>query len=342
MLAYAFQILREKSYAHLAKEDFDNVENLLGAILSKGVSNQVKRGLNRDYIENDNVLTSPHGKINVSETVNRQLLINKKVSCVFDEFTSNTILNQIIKTTMCKLIHSENVSLEVKNQIKKTLIFFSQVSTIDLKQISWAQLKYNRNNATYKMLINICYLILNNFLQSDQIGDNKLIEFEDEQRMHKLYEKFILEYYRKHYPLLKATASQISWDTDDGIIDFLPVMKSDISLSYGDKSLIIDAKYYGHSMQTGMFDKKTVHSNNLYQIYTYVKNKDIASTGNVGGMLLYAKTDEEITPDFSYELHHNKIQVKTLDLNNDFEQISKQLDEIVSNWIPGLAEMKCS
>ncbi|WP_434509821.1 hypothetical protein [Desulfitobacterium sp. AusDCA] len=32
-------------------------------------------------------------------------------------------------------------------------------------------------------------------------------------------------------------------------------------------------------------------SGNLYQIYTYMKNKDIDATGQVAELLLYAKTD---------------------------------------------------
>ena len=38
-----------------------------------------------------------------------------------------------------------------------------------------------------------------------------------------------------------------------------------------DEAVIIDAKYYSHTTQV-QFDKHTLHSNNLYQIFTYVKN----------------------------------------------------------------------
>jgi 5-methylcytosine-specific restriction enzyme subunit McrC len=45
-----------------------------------------------------------------------------------------------------------------------------------------------------------------------------------------------------------VTAAQIDWDVADGIIDFLPVMKSDITIEYQGKTLIIDTKYYAHTM----------------------------------------------------------------------------------------------
>ena len=72
--------------------------------------------------------------------------------------------------------------------------------------------------------------------------------------------------------LMKVTASQIPWDLDDDESDMLPVMQSDIMLSDKKKTLIIDAKYYTHTMQM-QYDVRSIHSNNLYQIFTYVKNK---------------------------------------------------------------------
>ena len=44
-------------------------------------------------------------------------------------------------------------------------------------------------------------------------GAYKMKEFSDE-HMCRLYEKFVLEYYRKHYPELKAKATQIDWNID--------------------------------------------------------------------------------------------------------------------------------
>ena len=105
-------------------------------------------------------------------------------------------------------------------------------------------------------------------------GDYRLASFVDEQRMCRLYEKFILEYYTRHYPALSVSASQIPWSLDDGVGTMLPVMQSDIHLQRGNTVLIIDAKYYSHTTQV-QFDKHTLHSNNLYQIFTYVKTAAI-------------------------------------------------------------------
>lgn len=168
-------------------------------------------------------------------------------------------------------------------------------------------------------------------LITTDVGDYRLASFVDEQRMCRLYEKFILEYYSRHYPELSVTASQIPWAVDDGIRAMLPVMQSDIQLQKDHTVLIIDAKYYSHTTQM-KYDKHTIHSNNMYQIFTYVKNRDYGfgdEEHKVCGMLLYAKTEEEIQPDSVYQMHGNQIAVKTLDLNQEFSVISGQLDSIV-------------
>lgn len=53
------------------------------------------------------------------------------------------------------------------------------------------------------------------------------------------HEKFILEYYSKHFPELSVSASQIPWSVDDGIRTMLPVMQSDIHLQKGNTVLIL-------------------------------------------------------------------------------------------------------
>lgn len=49
-------------------------------------------------------------------------------------------------------------------------------------------------------------------------------------------------------------------------------------------------------------------------------------------MLLYARTNEVIQPDQTYQIHGNPISVKTLDLNKPFNELSKQLDDIVKEY----------
>ena len=330
MLSYAFTTLNQSNYEDIERESFDNAQNLFAAILAKGIGQQLKQGLYREYLNKKEDMAVMRGKIDMPGTVKNKIARKQILTCEFDELSENNLLNQILKTTVMLLIRHANVDVEYKSDLKKKMLFFSEVDIIDPGTIKWSSIRFQRNNQTYRMLISLCQFIIEGMLLTTENGDYKMASFVDEQRMCRLYEKFILEYYNKEYPMIDAKASQIPWVLDDGIGTRLPIMQSDITLSYGNKVLIIDAKYYTHTTQT-QYDAHTLHSHNLYQIFTYVKNRDADfkdAEHEVSGMLLYARTDEEIQPDNTYMMSGNKISVKTLDLNREFSEIAKQLNEI--------------
>lgn len=332
MLAYAFQNLNEAEVKNYSAEKFEYIDDLFTVILAKGIAKQIKRGLGKEYLYHTEELISPKGRICIADTMKLRAVQKNVVNCELDELVENTYMNQILKSTSLLLLHSKDVAKENKKQLKKVLLFLSNVNTINCKTIDWSRLQYNRNNVSYKMLMNICYLIVDGMLISEKEGQIKLNRFIDDQQMHVLYEKFILEYYIKHYPEFKVTQSHIRWNTNDGMIDFLPRMRSDVMIEYKGRTLIIDAKYYDSAMRkNSRYGNKTIYSQNLYQIFTYVKNKDASHSGNVSGMLLYANTDGD-NPDIDYLMDGNKISVKTLDLDCEFSDVKRQLDEIIRIW----------
>ncbi len=330
MLSYAFTSLNQSNFEDIATEEFDNMHNLFAAILAKGIGQQLKQGLYREYLNKKEDLTVMHGKIDMPGTIQNKIARKQALTCEYDELSEDNTLNQILKTTVMLLLRHSKVDTEYKDCLKKEMLYFSNVDTLDPSAIKWSSIRFQRNNQTYRMLISLCQLILQGMLLTTDAGEYKLASFVDEQRMSRLYEKFILEYYIKEFAILGASASQIPWALDDGIGTLLPVMQSDITLSRGEKVLIIDAKYYSHTTQV-QYDVHTLHSNNLYQIFTYVKNKDAEfgdRTHEVSGMLLYARTDETVQPDSTYQMSGNKISVRTLDLNCEFSEIAAQLDMI--------------
>lgn len=331
MLSYAYQILRQENYREIQTEEFEHIHDLLAAILGKGVAQQIKRGLYREYVGQSENVTVMHGKLNITETMKNSIQHRQMLFCEYDELSENNWFNQILKTTMVLLIRQRTVRREQKAILKKELLFFDHVEEIPPVAIDWKRLCFQRNNQNYHMLINLCNLIWEGLLFTTEQGTVKMASFFDEQRMSRLYEKFILGYYRCHHPELRANAEQIAWDLRDGRVDFLPVMQTDITLRSGDRVLIIDAKYYSEVMQT-RFETQTIHSEHLYQILAYVKNLDKGHTGNVGGMLLYARTDAKVQPEHCFSIGGNWIQVRTLDLNLPFSEISEQLEGIVKEY----------
>ena len=336
MLSYAFRVLNEQGYKSIETEEFHNVAELCASILIKGVSLQLKRGLGKEYISETEALSSPRGKIDVTASIKDLSKVKGQLVCTYDDFSVNSYMNKIIKTTMELLLKSK-ISPARKKEIKKQLVFCGEVDTLDVHTINWS-MRFNRNNQSYRMLVSVCHLVIKGLLQTKSDGSTKLMDFLDDQQMHHLYEKFILEYYNTEYKHLKvkASASMMDWQVDDGFRDMLPKMKTDITLSCGERTLIIDAKYYEHNLRE-QYGKVSIPTDNLYQIFTYVKTKENELNEipheKVSGMLLYAQTEDEGAFNNEYHMMGNTICVRTLDLSGDFSTIKKQLDEIAEKYL---------
>ena len=339
MLAYAFTVLRQQEYKYVEKEAFEHIDSLFAAILASGISRQLKQGLYREYVNHKEDVLAIRGKIDMPGTMKNRIARKQQVACEFDDLSENNLLNQIIKTTAMLLLRHENVKAEYKIALKKVMLFFTDVADINPKTIRWNTVRLQKNNQSYRMLISICHLVLAGMLMTTDSGAYKLASFLDEQEMSRLYEKFILEFYRMECPEIKANASQIDWALEDDCSPkYLPTMQSDIMLSKGNTVLIIDAKYYTRTMQS-YYNVTKLHSGNLYQLFTYVKNKDkdkrfAEKPHTVSGMLLYAKTDEAVQPhDEEYQMGNNLITVRTLDLNQEFSRIKEDLLQIAKKFV---------
>ncbi|MCM1502064.1 MAG: 5-methylcytosine-specific restriction endonuclease system specificity protein McrC [Bacteroidales bacterium] len=332
MLSYAFQELRKNNYQEIAGEEFDGVHDLFAEILVRGVSAQLKQGLHRTYVSRRDELCTLRGKLNINGTVRVYAKGNRRLSCEYDEYSEDNIFNRILKSTILLLLGHSEVRPQRKKGLKKIIPFFLNVRATDLSGIKWNTLRFDRNSKTYQMLLYLCYFIIDNTLLSTDEGKVKMLTFSDE-KMCRLYEKFVLEYYRRHHPEFHACARQISWNVvkEETTLEMLPILQTDIFLTIGERTLIIDTKYYSKSLQTN-YDKRTIHSHNQNQILTYVLNHDREHTGNTDGILLYAMTEEEFHPHGQMKWHDgNMIYYRNLDLNQDFEGIKQQLELLVSN-----------
>ena len=164
MLSYAYQALQNQGYASLANEEFTNTADLLSAILVKGVSLQIKKGLGKDYMESNELLGFIRGKIDIQESTRQRLNGKIKISCSYDNFCIDTYPNRIINTTLHYLLKLD-IPKSRKKEIRNLLLYFKDVQVLNYSDINW-DLHYTRNNQSYQMMISICYLIIHDLLQN--------------------------------------------------------------------------------------------------------------------------------------------------------------------------------
>lgn len=345
MLAYAFDDSKMNNIeeSKVTSEKFNHIYDLLSFMISNVIGRLIKKGLFKNYINESDELSTIKGKINITESIKKNTFLNKKLVCEYDEYSENNYLNQIIKTTIYYLLSSNKITKKYSDDLKKVYSLLSTIDTLNnVSTIKWNSIIYNRNNRNYKFIINLCYMIINGLLVNKNNGAIELMDFINEKTLASLFESFVRKYYQIEYKgRLVAGGESINWQIDkdyenNRMIDLLPQMHTDITLKHGNKELIIDTKFYDKTISKNGFngsDKETIKSNNWYQINSYVTNKVYEykkedKNIEVSGMLLYAKTDEEMSPDIETKVMGSNMYVRTIDLNTKFDYIEKQLNDI--------------
>ena len=345
MLAYAFDDSKMNNVeeAKVNAEKFNHIYDLFAFMLSNITGRLIKRGLFKNYINEADELNTIKGKINITESIKKNTFTNKKLVCEYDDYSENNYLNQIIKTTIYYLLSSNKLTKRYSDDLKRIYTLLNTIDTLNnISLIRWDAIIYNRNNRSYKFVINLCYMIINGLLVNKSDGKVELMDFINEKTLASLFEAFVRKYYQVEYKgKLVASGETINWQIDseyenNKMIELLPQMHTDITLRHGNKELIIDTKFYDKTISKSGFngsDKETIKSNNWYQINSYVTNKVYEYNKQnknieVAGMLLYAKTDEEMSPDIETKVMGSNMYVRTIDLNKKFKYIEKQLYEI--------------
>ena len=134
MLSYAFKNLDSICNYNADCEEFENIQDLFSVILYKGISNQVKRGLYKEYIELQDKLTTVLGKININETIKTNSLSQKKLICEYDEFSENSYFNKVLKSTCLLLLKKGDIKPDNKSLLKKFLYILAKLMKLIYKE----------------------------------------------------------------------------------------------------------------------------------------------------------------------------------------------------------------
>src|SRR6478609_8658689 len=233
MLAYAFRAMHSEGSDRIAAERFDHLHDLLAEILVRGVGSQVKRGLHRDYVQRSEELATVRGRINISRTIATRLSNRSRLVCEFDEYEPDTPHNQALKSVIVLLIRQGDVTTPRKDALRRLLPYLDAVTLVAPTSIRWAALTYHRANASYRLLLGVCELVVRGLLPTQKAGTAKLTSWVSDDAMSSLYERFLREYYNVHRPDLAPSASTVAWDYDDASAvgaEQLPAMRTDVRL----------------------------------------------------------------------------------------------------------------
>lgn len=90
------------------------------------------------------------------------------------------------------LLVKSDISNIRKNKLKNLLMYLNDVDLINLEVIDW-KIRFDRKIRFIRCSLVVCYLAINGLLYTGQSRCVKLMEFLDDLRISRLYEKFTIK-----------------------------------------------------------------------------------------------------------------------------------------------------
>lgn len=332
LFCYAWNRFEEAQAISTGAEESPDLPNLLARVLSEGTRSLLKRGLDRGYLAHEEELGTIRGHIELGPTLQIQARHRRRVQCTYDELSHDLLHNQLLKASLKQLANVNSMDPVLARELHRLWIRMGDVADIRLSAAAFARVQLHRNNARYDLLLKICELAFACMIP-DKTGSGYGFQnvLRDERKMARVFEDFIRNYYRVSQRALRVKPYQLEWQavplTSNGI-GRLPAMRTDVYLESADRRIIIDTKYYADALQQ-YHGSPSFRSDNLYQLFAYLRNDAIANSDLVlaDGLLLYPQVEHVL--DATYVVHGHQVRLATVDLSGAWPDVELRLTELL-------------
>ena len=308
LLSYVWDVDWEMEWSAIDAEKSGDALNLLTRILATSTDRIIRRGLDRGYKEVIEELYGVRGRIDIANTIRRNGFASGKLTCGYEELDYSVLHNQIIKTTLAKLIHANGLNKNLREEVIDLTHRMRDIEPIELSQNIFSKVIFHSSIRSYRLPISVCRLIYDQLLPSQTTGRYEFVNITDE-KLFRIFEKFIFRFYEKHLDRTVYTS-----------------LETDISLFNVTNKLVIECKFYESALQTRTFGeakKNSFISSHINQLFVYLKNLEIKDKSILSGMIIYPENGEKI--DSVYNIHGHKVCIKTINLESSPQEISSQM-----------------
>ncbi|WP_191566338.1 McrC family protein [Metabacillus idriensis] len=303
------------TYDFIAKQFLNEVQSLN------------RRGLVKNYV----VITEPTSRLGGRVMMNDSMpyIVARKpaVICEKDEYSSNILLNQVMKSTLKAICLNPYLKEETR---KRSFTYMELISEVDIPPLTnevFSKIHFGRHNVQYKRMIHIARLLHEFTLLSHKHGNWSLFSAElDDKSLNQIFEKFLFHFYRIEQQNYRVSSEVMKWQLE-GNHSLLPSMRTDVSLIRKDgfEKVTIDAKFYKNVFQEN-YGKSSFHSHNMYQLFTYLMHqpKDL----DLRGILIYPFNGVEVEESYRWN-DRMTMEVLTLNLDDSWKAIHGKLMGVV-------------
>ena len=345
-MLYASRLYRElpSRLRYGAEENPDDIPNLVAEILTGAVERRIRRNLTLEFHRSRADLTRVRGRIDALRTERRSLLRQGKIACSFEELTTDTPRNRLVKAALNKLRGS--VSEEPLGRRCRSLaavlgragVGDETSASIRSRSLRGA-LAAGRANAEDRQMLAAAELAFILSLPTEDPGRAHLpAPGRDETWARRLFEAAVGGFYSTVLGPRGWSVNPgkwIDWPIEtktSGIDAIMPRMQTDIILEsppadeHGHRHrIVIDTKFTS-ILKSGHRRSRTLDSGHIYQIYAYLRSQESDSDPrslDSSGLLLHPSVGEDV--DEAAVIQGHRIRFATVDLAADSTAIRARL-----------------
>ncbi len=332
LLCYAWSHVEERDIVRVEEiEGLKRIHDLLARVLAKGTFRLIRRGINRDYQEVHEDLAGIRGKFMVGKTVKRALRARGQAACEFEELSHDVLHNRILRSTLRSLQRLPDLHKDVRTEIRNAYEKLQGIREVRLSRQLFQQVQLDRNRRIYRFLLSVCRLVHEQLLVDEKVGEARFNDFTEE-KLAKLFESFVIEFYRReqHDYRVNHSGRVIKWD-DNGTREdqhlMIPKMEADVILEGSKRRIILDTKFYQEALGGRVGGK--LRSNHLYQLLAYLRNREVTvkSGPRHEGILLYPVVNAQLTIDVCLEGFD--IRARGIDLAQEWLNIHTNMVKVI-------------
>jgi 5-methylcytosine-specific restriction enzyme subunit McrC len=157
----------------------------------EALSNELRKGLHREYIKTSGNLTQMKGRLVMHEHLRRNMFDQAKLYVEYETFSIDNPLMQIFKSSVRLLLEQHQISPLTKQKLNEALYLLNDVSDIKLTLNDFEAIVFHRMNSRFEDLFAQCRFLIMKFFPFSITADSKTKFWSILFDMDELFEDFL-------------------------------------------------------------------------------------------------------------------------------------------------------
>jgi len=164
------------------------VLELLIRLFCGRLTDAVRQGMPRRYLEHEDDLPSLRGRLDVTRQFSQHAVAPQKLACRFDDLSPDIALNRVMRAAITRLQHLSQAP-DNQRMLRELSFAYADVTDVPVKALRWDIITLDRTNQRWRDLLSFARLFLSDRHQQTSAGsiNGNALLFE----MNTLFENYV-------------------------------------------------------------------------------------------------------------------------------------------------------